>query len=102
MAQAKSRREIMQIKLVISTDTLGDSNAAEENQRYADAVKNNISDLYPLADVDVSLSDNPCDAGCFVSGSESEHNYDVVTDSNYDVAEHVDRVKASVWDRGNY
>lgn len=82
----------MKIELIISTDTLGDVNTAADNQRYADAVKAKIQQWYPVANVNVSLSDNPTDAVCHVTGFSD----------NSGESEFVADLESYVWDQAEY
>jgi len=46
----------MKIEIIISTDTLGDTNTAADNQRYAAAVRTAVQAEYPDAQLAVELT----------------------------------------------
>ena len=81
----------MKIELIISTDTLGDTNSPGDNQNYADAVKGEIECRYPDADVSVELTRNVCGSSCYVSDDPTEEEKNTVNE-----------IANRVWDRADY
>lgn len=78
----------MNINLTIGSDTLGDSNSSAENNRYINAVQRAIEEIYPDADVSVTLA---------------EHGYIHVTDDETgDVAANCQETANIVWDSAKY
>lgn len=78
----------MQIDMTISTHTLGDHNTADDNLRYAAAVKGMIQYAYPDASVSVGLVSNVTAGSCWVSD-----------DSTGEILEHVTLIAGQVWDK---
>ena len=81
----------MEIKLTISTDTLGELNTDRDNQRYAAAVLAELQSEYPGYDVSVDLVDDFSSNLCWVSD-----------DSEGKIRENVNMIANRVWDKGDY
>lgn len=81
----------MKIELTISTHTLGDSNTADDNQRYAAAVQNELQSEYPEATVSVELVTDPTADCCRVSD-----------DPTGEIEENVNLIANRVWDKADY
>ncbi|MDE9429923.1 hypothetical protein [Xenorhabdus bovienii] len=81
----------MKIELTISTHTLGDENTADDNQRYATAVQNELQSKYPDADVSVELVTNVTAGSCWVSD-----------DPTGEVEENVNLIANQVWGKADY
>lgn len=81
----------MKIELTISTHTLGDCNTADDNQRYATAVQNELQTEYPEADVSVELVTNVTAGSCWVSD-----------DPTGEIEENVNLIANRVWDEADY
>jgi hypothetical protein len=81
----------MKIELTISTETLGDFNTADDNQRYANAVHAELQSEYPEADVSVELVDNVTASSCWVSN-----------DPAGEIAEEVRIIANQVWEKAAY
>lgn len=81
----------MKIELTISTHNLGDSNTADDNQRYAAAVQTELQTEYPEADVSVELVKNITAGSCWVSD-----------DPTGEIEENVNLIANQVWDKADY
>lgn len=81
----------MNIEFIISTHTLGDSNSAQDNERYAKAVQSEIQNKYPQADVSVLLVSHITAGYCWVDVDPS----DEIKDDIIDIADRV-------WSKDNY
>lgn len=81
----------MKIELTLSTDTLGDFNTADDNQRYATAVQTELQSEYPNADISVELVTNVTAGSCWVS-----------EDPTGEVKENVTLIANQVWDKAAY
>jgi hypothetical protein len=81
----------MKIELTISTDTLGDFNTADDNQRYATAVQTELQSEYPDADVSVELVTNVTAGSCWVSD-----------DPTGEIEENVNLIANQVWEKADY
>lgn len=81
----------MKIELTISTHTLGDHNTADDNQRYAAAVKTELQSEYPDADVSVELVTDVTEGCCWVSD-----------DLTGDIEENVNLIANEVWNKADY
>lgn len=80
----------MEINLVIGTDTLGDVNTTQDNDRYAEAVEAALSEEFPDAEVSVWIGEySICETVGF--GFDSER-----------VAEKAQEIKSRIWDAANY
>lgn len=81
----------MEIKLAISTATLGELNTDRDNQRYADAVLAELQSEYPGYDVSVDLVEDVYSSLCWVSD-----------DSDGKIRENVNMIANRVWDKADY
>lgn len=89
MEPAKHGEADMQIELTIGTDSLGDINTSDDNQRFADAVLAKVKSEYPQADVSVEI----------VNGSGQ---ISVKGDETGEVKGDVETIKNLIWDRADY
>lgn len=71
------------IEITISTDTLGDYNDADDNERFAQAVCEGVKDEYPEARVNVTLTSRQASCSIQVSddpGGRIERDVDAIMD----------------------
>jgi len=83
----------MKIDLIISTESLGE-NTTDDNERYAAAVEEAISQEYPEATVSVEISDSAT-SNCNVWSDDIDVNED-------EVAEKVGIIQNEIWEVANY
>lgn len=80
----------MDIELTISTLTLGE-NSDDDNKRFVAAVRSELKDTYPNADVDVDLADNV-----------TADSYWVSDDPTDEIKDDVRLIVGQIFDRGDW
>lgn len=81
----------MNIELTISTQNLGDTNTADDNQRYATAVQTQLQSEYPEATISVELVANDTASTCRVSD-----------DPTGEIRDTINLIANQVWDEASY